>query len=474
MLKIQNRSISGLAIHPTESKGKWTQRRTLVHGLLLGFFLSMPWIRINGRPFLLFDIVDRRFTFFGVLFRAHDVPLVFLLVIGFLLTFALLTTLFGRVWCGWACPQTVFIDFVFRKIERLTEGSSFTRRKNDGFPLDFNRGVRKVSKWVLWTVVSSFIAHSFLSLFTGPERLRQMIEAGPVESPYAFGFALATTLLILFDFGWFREQFCIIVCPYGRIQSLFQDPSTRTVTYDIRRGEPRAPLRRAFAADAVTGDCVDCSRCVGVCPTGIDIRNGSSQLECIACTACMDACDDVMGRLGRAKGLIRYASALETAPLGTFDNGELSAKRSFRPWAYGIGITAAATLLLFSISQRKPALIEIFKNRGAPFITIVHSGVHSGPEPLYANLFMAEMTNQSDEDVEINFSVESTELSLIMPNNPIRLTSGSILKNPFTLSFPKSALISGRAMRTLKTTTRGLSTQQTTSENKEISLVGPF
>jgi cytochrome c oxidase accessory protein FixG len=464
-------------LHPMEARGKWATRRTWIQGLLVAFFLAVPWITIGGKPLLLLDVLERRFTVFGILFRAHDTPLIFLLIIGFLLSFALLTALFGRVWCGWACPQTVFIELVFRRIERWTEGSASVRRKNETLPMTSSLFFRRSLKWFLWTCVAATISHSFVAVFTGPERLGEMIAAGPSESPLAFGIAAFMTLLFLFDFGWFKEQFCVVVCPYGRIQSLFQDRQTRTVLYDVNRGEPRGAKRAANAMP--TGDCVDCFRCVGVCPTGIDIRNGSSQLECIACTACMDACDDVMARLKRPLGLIRYASIDETsttpAPTDSTSGSNpapSSGRVSPRAIAYGAGVAIAMSALIFFLADRKTALIEVFKTRGAPFITLESSE----GEERFANLFMSEVSNQSDRAIEIEFKpLEGNGIELIMPNNPVRLESGAFLKNPFTIRFPRSALSNGKAQGALNAFVRDAENGETLQETrKELSIVGPF
>jgi cytochrome c oxidase accessory protein FixG len=454
-------------VHPTEARGVWHSRRTIVQIVLLVFFLVLPWIRMGGRPLLLLDVIEGRFSIFGVLFRAHDVPIAFLFVLAFLLGFALLTALFGRVWCGWTCPQTVFIDLVFRRIEQWAEGNAFERRKQDRLPLDGDRILRKVAKWSGYLLASGIITHSFLALFTGPEKMRAMIAAGPGASPAAFGFILVSTAIILLDFGWMREQFCIYICPYGRIQSIFQDSATKTVAYDVKRGEPRGPKSTGL------GDCVDCSRCVQVCPTGIDIRNGSSQLECIACTACMDACDDVMGRLAREKGLIRYASNDE------LEKGKPARTIWFRGRVLAYFFFLLATIGgIATIVQSRPLLrAEVFKTRGAPFIEVPEGDDRAK----YANLFMVELSNQNDFPIEITVALvdaERRELRFVMPNNPLRLEAGALLKNPLTIRFSKSEVSGGRGYAKIEFTVRGAQadTRDTIAETfrREVTLVGPY
>jgi cytochrome c oxidase accessory protein FixG len=466
-------------VHPAEVRGKWRNRRVAVRFLLVVFFLAVPWIRIAGKPLLALDLPGRTLIVAGALFRAHDAPMLLLLSLTFLLGFALLTALYGRVWCGWACPQTVFIEGLFRRIERGVEGNAFERRKLAGRPVSERLG-KLVVKWSLYLAAASLIAHSVLAFVLGPETLRAMIAEGPSASPAAFGFAMFVTALALADFGWFREQFCIFICPYGRIQSIFQDRATRTVTYDARRGEPRAKIRSktpAFAPDALpaasgefppkSGDCVDCRRCVTACPTGIDIRNGSSQLECIACTACMDACDDVMFRLGRERGLIRYASEEEIA-------GEARPRSRLRgrALAYHALLAVSVGSLGFLLGGRKMAMVEIFKTRGEPFVEL-RDGDAAAP---YANLFMAELSNQTGEPIEIELSLEGAG-SLVMPNNPVRLAPGEYLRNPFTVRFAKSALSLGRGKAVVNVRSRsiaGAALERSEEKKQEVTLVGPF
>lgn len=431
-------------VHPTEVKGFWNRKREKLQFFLILFFLAIPWIKISGKPLLLLDIFERKFSIFGVLFRAHDVPLFFLFLISFILVFGFLTALFGRVWCGWACPQTVFIEAVFRRIERWVEGVAIERRQKEKQPFTFELFLEKALKWFLFLLVSLVITHSFLAIFVGTEQLRQMIAQGPIASPQAFLFIVLSTAVILFDFGWFREQFCIVMCPYGRIQSVFQDTKTKTVAYDYKRD-----------------DCVKCLRCVQVCPTSIDIRNGSSQLECIACTACIDACDDVMARLKKPLGLIRYASV-----------NEINEKRKetiHQFWLRGRSLVYGGLLLvvisaIVIIAQRRSiAMVEIFKNRGAPYI-VTEEGI--------TNLFVIEIASRSDQLTQLHFiAPEDKTIELIMPNNPIEIKSGDYLRQPFTVRFQKTQLINGKKSIFIK-----INVQAHKSEvlEKEVTLVGPF
>jgi cytochrome c oxidase accessory protein FixG len=438
-------------VHPTEVKGRWRNRKSIVQWILLVFFLSIPWLKVSGRPFLRFDVSLGEFYILGQFFHVHDAPMILFLALSFILFFGLLTVLFGRVWCGWACPQTVFIEKIFREIERWFEGPALERRRLEFAPWTLERTGRHIGKWISYFLVSTVIMHSFVAIFTGPEKLAQMIAHGPSDSWGTFLFVSLSTLLILFDFGWFREQFCIFVCPYGRIQSVFQDDETKTVAYDVSRGEPRK-----------IADCIDCRRCVQVCPTGIDIRDGSSQLECIACTACMDACDDVMGRLHRPLGLIRYASTRE-----------LKQKTKTR-WIRGRSVVYAfllflvLSLMIWTVSSRGIAMIEVFKTRGQPYLSV------SGDQVV--NLFMAEVSNETSGPIEVEFfwDAPTSDQKLIMPNNPIRLEKGAFLKNPFTIQFSTSILQEGKAKAELRIRTQSLEDSRSEETRKAITLIGPF
>lgn len=291
-------------IIPASVQGIWRTRRTRVQMVLLIIFLVVPWTKINGLQTLWLDIPARRFTAFGRVFLAHEAPLIFLILGICVLGLALFTALWGRIWCGWACPQTVFIDALYRRIEEWTEGNYIKRRRLKSAPMSPEKFVRKALKWAAYVFVSSVIAHSFIAYFAGASRLWEMSHGPPLEN---WGYFLLVTIItgtLAFNFGWFREQFCVIMCPYGRFQSVLMDEHTVTVGYDNARGEPR---RSARIPNQKSGDCISCNRCVEVCPTAIDIRNGT-QMECIGCTACIDACNEMMTRIKKPPNLIGYKS----------------------------------------------------------------------------------------------------------------------------------------------------------------------
>ena len=272
------------AIHPADVSGRFTRARHRVFLALIAVYLVLPFIAVGGERLVLIDVARRRFFLFGLRFNAQDLWLtaLVLLLIGASLIYA--TTLLGRAWCGWACPQTVFLEGVFRRVERWLLGPAGHRLKHGRWTAD--KIARTAAAHLAYAAIALCLALVFFRYFT----------EGLTVIAVPFG------AILYFNFAWFREQTCVVVCPYGRLQSVLLDDDSLVIGYDARRGEPRGKAHTAGA-----GDCVDCGRCVAVCPTGIDIRDGL-QLDCIACTACIDACDDIMDKLHRRRGLIRYDS----------------------------------------------------------------------------------------------------------------------------------------------------------------------
>ena len=329
-------------IHTADVHGRFQLRKRVIWSLLVLVYLAFPWIEINGHPAVLIDIAQRHFYLFGKTFNAQDFPLAFFYLSGIGFTLIVLSALFGRVWCGYACPQTVFLDGLFRRIERLVEGTATQRKRLQELPWSLNKVTRRGTKLLLFALSSLLISHTFLSYFIPVAELRSAMLHSPAAHPIAFTFVLVFSIVVFVNFTWFREQLCLIICPYGRLQGVLADKDTINVGYDKARGEPRGKPTPGVAPEAAKarGDCVDCMRCVSVCPTGIDIRNGS-QFECIGCANCIDACDEVMVKVGRPTGLVRYDS------LRGFETGK---RRFVRPrlWLYagfmliGLGVFLAA------------------------------------------------------------------------------------------------------------------------------------
>ena len=347
-------------LHPADVRGRWTLARRVVGLLLIAVYVLLPWIPINGNPAVFLDVENRMFHLFGLTLVPQDLWVMFFAISGMGFALFFITSLLGRIWCGWACPYTVFLDHVYRRIERWIEGDATARRALAQASWTPGKIAKRVTKHFLFVVIAAAIAHVFISYFVSLERLYGFMHEGPLEHATAFGVVLFLTLVLWFCFGYFREQFCIIMCPYGRLQSALTDDDTINIGYDEKRGEPRGAKGKA------AGDCIDCRRCVQVCPTGIDIRNGL-QLECIGCTACIDACDDIMTKVERPKGLIRYDSF----------NGFAGKKRRYlRPRVYAycaLAVLGLGALTLVASSKARPFIATISRAGGAGFFSDANS-----------------------------------------------------------------------------------------------------
>ncbi len=343
-------------LHPADVSGRWQSRKNVIWAALMAIYAGLPWLKIGGEPAVLFDIPGRHAYLFGGTFTNQDFYLVFFLISGIGFSLFVLTSLLGRVWCGFACPQTVFLEGVFRKAERWIEGSRETRIRRNRKGPSFDRTWRKTVKHILYVLFSFVIAHIFLSYFIPVDKLRLVLTGNPADHPVAFFWSMFWTAVLYFDYAWFREQTCLIICPYGRLQSTLTDADTILIGYDEARGEPRSPKHEE------RGDCIDCYRCVAVCPTGIDIRNGV-QMECIGCSNCIDACDAIMDRIGRPRGLVRYDSERG------FETG--GARRTFlrpRVFAYGFLMLLGAGVFTVAASHRSSFEVNVLRQKGLPFV----------------------------------------------------------------------------------------------------------
>lgn len=298
-------------IFPKKPSGKFYDYRKWVSYFLLIVLIANPFVKINGNQFMMFNVLERRFNIFGFPFWPQDFYLFVLFMIIGIVFVILFTVIFGRIFCGWVCPQTIFLEMVFRRIEYWIEGDRGSQIRLSKQEWNAEKIRKKSLKWILFLIISFFIANVFLAYLISSDELFKMIEEGPKNHISTLIALLIFTGVFYFVFAWFREQVCIIACPYGRLQGVLLDNKSINVAYDFVRGEKelgRAKFNKQ--EDRTTsgkGDCIDCKQCVHVCPTGIDIRNGT-QLECINCTACIDECDSIMESVNLPKGLIRYAS----------------------------------------------------------------------------------------------------------------------------------------------------------------------
>ncbi len=453
-------------IFPADVKGLYRRYRTIVQIVLVVFFLILPWVKISGHQALLLDIVQRRFSIFGLTFWAHDSPLIFFILATLTIGLGFITALWGRVWCGWACPQTVFIDGVFRRIEYWVIGSHIKQMNLAKSPWTWEKFIRYSITWILFTAVSLIITHSFLAYFVGAERLVDMTQHNPRENWTVFLIMAFITAVLLFDFGWFREQFCIIMCPYGRFQSVLMDDDSLTVSYDPIRGEPRRGFAKPGGAE---GDCINCYKCVAVCPTGIDIRNGL-QMECIGCTACIDACDEVMEKIGKPKGLIRYAT-------GNSLKGIKSSMFRPRVAIYSVMLVVVVALLVINISRREDIVVTVLRGTDTPYQIVKGEEKENNgeEEEQIINHFKVHLKNQTFDDVRLKIAIPETwkekHVEIISQTDTINLDAGKDLTVHFFVKFPGTiTAITGE--QSVKIIFLDSKTNQIKLE-KDLNLVGP-
>ncbi len=438
VLSTLNRDGSRRWLRPRLSPGRFLSARRWVGYLLIALFTALPYITINGRPAMLLDIARREFALFGYVFRPTDTILLALFMVSLIVTIFLLTALLGRVWCGWACPQTVYLELVYRPIERLFEGPP----QRGGKPGKHAGGVRTLLKYAVYLLVSLFLAHTFLAYFVGVERLVQWVQLSPLHHPGPFLVMLLTTGLMMFDFCFFREQTCIVACPYGRFQSVMLDRESLIISYDPSRGEPRGKLRRTpknqTALPVTTGDCVDCGLCVETCPTGIDIREGL-QMECVGCAQCIDACDSVMARIGRPLGLIRYSSQSRI---------EREPRKRFRPrlFFYPAILTITISVLLIVFFNKPVMDVTILRNKGLPYALLPASGEIS-------NSLRVKVVNRTDVSATLDVELIDCPQGRIDSNElPISLAPGADGSASMLVVLPPEAFPTGRQDVTLRIT----------------------
>jgi cytochrome c oxidase accessory protein FixG len=449
-------------LYPADVYGKLRSRKDWFQFFLMLIFLSLPWIKISGAPAILLDIPHRRFSILGVPFWAHDGPMLFFVFGGAAISLALLTALWGRIWCGWACPETVFIESLYRRVERWIEGDAFVRRRRDqenaNGTVTWEWVLKRSAKWIAFFLISAIISHSLLAYFVGAESLARMTSKSPKENMTVFAWMSAITFILTFAFGWFREQFCIIMCPYGRFQSVFMDQKSMMVAYDSKRGEPRR------GTGLPQGDCVNCYRCVQVCPTGVDIRRGPQQLECVACTSCIDACNEVMTRIKKPLGLIRYES--EEGLVSKASSG-FRKSSILRPRILILGTIwiLFVTGFALTLSYRKPVTFILLRAKDSPYQTITDEKTGT---PQVINHFNVDMGNVSFNDTSVLVKSENPDIQILTAANPVLLPSGQHRKLDFFIRFPKSMLTLGKQKVAVQFVTDSFIHQE------EIPLVGPY
>ena len=409
-------------IYASQPKGRLYTIRTVVSLVYLIVFFSLPFVRIHDTPVFLFNVIERKFIFFGTTFWPQDFFIFGIGMLAFILFVVLFTVVFGRVFCGWACPQTIFMEMVFRKIEYWIEGDAAHQRLLDKMPFNKQKIIKRTLKHSIFFLLAFIIANTFLAYIIGTDDLFKIITEPLSMHLGSFISLIVFTLVFYAVYAWFREQVCIIVCPYGRLQGVMTDKNTILVMYDYIRGEPREKYKKKARENK--GDCIDCKQCVKVCPTGIDIRDGV-QLECVNCTACMDACDFMMESVGSPKGLIRYAS----------ENGIVKAEKlkiTPRILAYSGVLMALISFLIVLLSTRKDVDTTILRTPGMLF--------QKQENNMISNLYNIRLINKTRNAIPITLKLESGKGTIKMIGKEIVLPKESKTESEFFIMLPKSEI----------------------------------
>jgi cytochrome c oxidase accessory protein FixG len=408
-------------IYPKQPSGRYYTARTILSFLLLAVLFGTPLIKIDGHPFMMFNVVEGQFILFGAGFGTHDFFILGLLTISFIVFILLFTVVFGRLFCGWVCPQTVFMEMVFRKIEYWLEGDFREQQRLNAAPWTAGKAARKLTKYGIFFAIAFLIGNTLLAWIIGVDQLWKIVTDPPAEHVAGLTAMFVFSGIFYWIFAWFREQACILVCPYGRLQGVLLDKDSIVIAYDRVRGEPRGKLTKG--EERTKGDCIDCGLCVDVCPTGIDIRNGT-QLECVNCTACIDACDPVMDKIGKPRGLIRYDS----------ENNIVNKVRKIwtpRVVGYTAVLTVLVGLLTYLLTTRSLFDATILRSPGMFFQEQTDGRV--------SNIYDVKVTNKTFEAATVSIRVESD------PNAEVRFIGGDLAVGPQQAIQGKAMILRDRA-----------------------------
>lgn len=388
--------------------GKLYNMRTVVSIFYLLIFFTLPWIKIHDEPIFMFNLLERKFILFSVIFWPQDFFVFALAMLTFIVFIVLFTVVFGRIFCGWVCPQTIFMEMVFRKIEYWIDGDAEKQRRLKQMPWNAEKIAKRTGKFIAFFSLSFVIANYFLAYIIGMDKVMLYMREGIFDHIGVFIPLVLFTGVFFFVYWWFREQACLIVCPYGRLQGVMLDPNSIVVAYDTVRGEPRGKIRKN---DTTTphGDCIDCLDCVRVCPTGIDIRNGT-QLECVNCTACIDACDSIMTRVNKPMGLIRYASE------NNIKKGE-KLHLTVRTAAYSLVLLVLLGILIGFLVTRKDIQTTIMRAQGMLY-------QQQGPDSI-SNIYNIKLINKTRKNIPVHLKLEEGGLP-----GQIRVVGNELLVKP--------------------------------------------
>jgi cytochrome c oxidase accessory protein FixG len=415
-------------VFPKKPKGRFHNWRIVVTTALLSLLFAGPFIKVSGQPLLLLNFFERRFVIFGHAFWPQDFVLLAITLLVFFVFIILFTVVFGRIWCGWMCPQTLFMEMVFRKIEYWIEGDAPAQRRLDSQQWSWEKTWKKSGKHIIFIVISILISHTALAYLIGVEAVRKIVTQSPSENIAGFTGLFAFTAIFYLNFAKFREQACIAVCPYGRLQGVLLIKDSIVVAYDWLRGEPRGRMVKNQKAES-KGDCIDCKLCIHVCPTGIDIRNGT-QLECVNCTACIDACDDVMLKIGKPKGLIRFAS---------YNSIKDGVQRLFsaRIAAYSFVLILLITILSFSLATRSDVKVTALKVPGT---------LYQREGTFVSNLYSFEFINKTFKEKKLQLKIDEPSSAVLtnVDGKEITVPAEGLLKRIFFVKIPESEITNAR------------------------------
>lgn len=407
-------------VYAKKPKGKWYTRRTIFSWFVILFFIGTPFIRLNGHPFVLLDIAARKFIIFGAIFWAQDTFILSLLMLSFVLFIILFTVTFGRLWCGWACPQTIFLEMIFRKIEYLIEGDFKKRYKLDRGAWTTEKIVKKITKHSVFILISIAMTNTFLLWFIGTEKWFVLIAEPINQNLYGFIVMLLVSGFFYWVYSFFREQICTMVCPYGRMQGVLLDSKSIVVSYDYKRGEPRGSKS--------SGDCIDCRQCISVCPTGIDIRNGT-QLECINCTACIDQCNSVMKATGKKPGLIRFDSE------HGIQNGHKTIW-SARNRAYSVVLLILFSFFIYTLLSRPSIETTILRTPGLLF--------QENTDNTISNVYNIIIVNKTHDEMPLEIRLISHSGEIKMAGSKMVIKDQDMFQSTFILFISKEKLKSDK------------------------------
>jgi len=408
-------------IFPKKPSGKFYTLRTLTSLVFLLVFFAVPFIKVDGEPLLMFNVLDRKFIIFGKIFWPQDFFIFAIGLLTFIVFIILFTVAFGRLFCGWVCPQTNFMEMVFRKVEYLIDGDANKQMQLKAMPWNAEKIRKRITKMAAFYLIAFVIANFFLAYLISMDEVMKMVTEGIDKNFGTFISLIGFTTVFFFVYYWFREQACIVVCPYGRLQGVLLDKNSIVVAYDYVRGEPRGKKKKEEVTN--TGDCIDCNACVRVCPTGIDIRNGT-QLECVNCTACIDACDHIMDSIGKPKGLIRYASE---------NNIALKQKTRFtwRMVLYSILLTLLASGLVTLLVTRDDVDARILRSQGQTFQLL--------PDGRVSNLYNVKLANKTRKEVPLVLKLENIKGEIQMIQE-IKVPKESYFQTSFFVKLNKSEI----------------------------------